>query len=259
MSLPLLGAGIGFPLDRASFVTRVTAILGGAPVAGWLPDAADTTTSTDPWSGRTWTADADLSAQLSALGRGRTRAFASASSRYLTTPDTADCTFGNGTTDSPFSVFALVNVTDTAAGRQLISKAAAANVEYRFSINPSDQLQLLMVTGDQSAQSFKASNAAITMGSFRLLWATYDGSGGGSAANGIVLGQDTAAIAGTATNGAYTAMTNLTAALDIGATTAHTAQFLDGSMALAGICAGVKTTAQMAALSGLCSSYFGAP
>lgn len=252
------GGGVG--LTRASFIARITAIVGSAPVAGFLPLLTDTTTSTDPWAGGTWTADGDMTGQITAQGRGAARAFVSASSRYLTRADSSTFSFGNGTTDSAFSIVTLANITDTAAQRALLSKWAAGNAEWTMVVTAADLLNLTLV--DQSASVFpsRSSDAAITQGSWRVFGASYDGTGGATAANGITLYQDGAVIASTAGNNAsYVAMEDLGAALEIGTILAHTAQFLDGSTGFTILVAGALSTAQHAAIVAACKSYFGAP
>lgn len=262
----MIGVGLGITktrgnaMSRASFASQLTTIMGAAPLAGYLTDMSDVLTSTDPWNGGTWTADASMAGQITAQGRGFTRALVSASSRYVTRPDAANLSFGNGTTDSPFTLFFFGSVADTAAVRALVAKTAASNVEYRLIVNSADLLQMILTDVGQVNVAATNSNAPVTQGSPHLYWATYSGVGGSSAANGITLGVDSATISQAAlTDAGYVAMGNLTAPLDVGAMTNHTASFMDGAASLAGVAVGAASLATMANVTSLCSQYFGAP
>lgn len=239
---------------------RLLPILGDTRLL-WMPRPGDATTAltTETSAGRVVTYDATVAARLSSLGRGYAQTFDGAAN-YGTTPDTADLSFGNGTTDQAFSIVALANVTDTAASRRLVAKNAASNQEWVFGIGGSDLLTLLI--GDQSAgvSAFRLANGAATQGSWRLFGGTYDGTGGATAANGMTLYQDGAVIASVATNDAgYVAMENLAAAVEIGSDTAHTANFMQGSLALVAVCAKALTAADHAAIFAVCRRYFGVP
>lgn len=262
--MPGLGLGItragGGGWARAAFATQLAAIFGSAPVAGYLPDVGDVLTSTDPWNGGTWTADATMVGQITAQGRGWKRALASASSRYLTRPDAANQSFGNGTTDSPFTLFYFGSITDTAAIRTLIAKNNTANLEYRLIVTATDTMQLILTNAAQDVVALRATNAAITQGAPHLFWSTYSGLGGATAATGIVLGMDGGVLASTAfDNAGYVAMTNLAAPFDIGANLAHTVQFGDGDCGLAGAVPGAMSLGTMTTATALCTQYFGSP
>lgn len=255
--------GGGSPrLTRAQFVAKVSAILGATPVAGFLPQTTDATTSTCPWSGKVWTPDADMTGQITALGTsgGAQRAFALASTRSLSTPDTADTTFGNGTVDSAFSGCVLANVTDTAVGRTLIAKDQSLNSEYRFLVNSSDFLNLTLVDSGQAVSCARVSSAPITQGAWALFGFSYAGQSGGgaTAADNITLYQNgTVFASASANNASYVAMTNLAAPVTIG--TDNATRYLDGSEAEAIIGAGLWTLTQHAALTSLCRQFFGVP
>lgn len=249
----------GYEAARRKLVQDIPRILGVTPVAGYLPHRDDRTTSTDPWTGGTWTADGDMAGQIFALGSGFYRAFVSASSRYLTRADTSTFSFGNGTTDQAFCVFALANVTDTANARMLVSKReAAANREYQYLVNATDQLQLSLTDESVPTTTSRISDAAITQGAWGLLSASYDGGGGATAANGIGQFANGASIASTATNsGTYVAMEDLAAALEIGSASAHTANFLDGGLAFLVLAKVNASAAQHAAVATALRLHFG--
>ena len=153
-------------------------------------------------------------------------------SEALTTPDVAYYTRGNGTTDSAFSVGVWANVTDTAAARTFFSKwqGAAAN-EWTFYVDASDLLILDLQDESVDIDTLRTSDAAIAMGAWRLFVATYDGTGGATAANGIILYSNGATIASTATNNAsYVAMEDTAATPAIGMV-ADPASYYQGSLA----------------------------
>ena len=246
---------------HAAFAKRVVDAAGAIPVAGYLAHRDDVAVSIDPWSGRVWTPDATMAGQLAPLGRGATRVF-NGTSRYLTTPDTTDLSFGNGTVDSPMSIVALVNMTDTAATRTIVSKWNGTGTvrEWQLHISTADILVFNVFDESSASSAQRVSNAVIAQGAPHLFAATYDATGGATAMNGAVLYQDGAAIASTANNNAtYVAMENLTAACEVGSLNAHTANFADGSLSMVAMFTGVLTAARVAAITDLCRRFYGVP
>lgn len=242
--------------ERRLFVGNLLALLGDTRML-WLPDAADSATSIDQsLNGRTLTADAAMT--LAASGLGYYRAF-NGTSQYLTTPDTASLSFGNGTADSAFSIVAVANVTNTAAARQIVSKHVASNnAEWQLNVSAADALLLAVFDASAGVLAFRASDAAITQGSWAVFGATYSAAtGGATAANDMTLYQAGVAIASTATNsGSYVAMEDVTAEVAIGAGTNHTANFFPGSMAMVAVCQKNLTASEHWAISQLCRGYF---
>ena len=134
-------------------------------------------------------------------------------SESFTTPDDTYFSRGNGTTDSAFSFGAWLNVTDTAAARYIWAKLqTAANLEWRWFVVSTDVMRLELKDDSAAVSAIRDTDAAIKMGQMVFFAATYDGTGGATAANGIVLYENGASVASTATNNAgYVAMENLTA------------------------------------------------
>lgn len=243
--------------ERRLFVGNLLTLLGDTRML-WLPDGTDTTTSTDQsLNGRTLTADASMSLVSSGLGYYRTF---NGTSQYLTTPDAANLSFGNGTADSPFSVIAVANVTDTAAARGIVGKwgSLGTTQEWLFRVESGDTLSLFIRDGTASAQPSRISNSAITQGSWSVLGATYTAAtGGATAANDITLYQAGAVIASTATNsGSYVAMEDQTAEVAIGATNDHASSFFSGSIGLVAIAAKSLSASEHWAIAQLCRGYF---
>ena len=244
---------------RARFVRDVMG-LGRDVRLLWLPKPGDAaaTKTIETVTGQVVTWDATVAGRLSALGNGVAQSFVSASTQYGSAPDTTSLTFGTGVADTPFSVVALANITNTAAYRTCVGKWVSGQEEWLLAVDPTDLLALLL--GDISAAISiqRGSDAAITMGSWRLFGASYDGTGGATAANGITLYQDGAVIASTATNNAgYVAMENGTSDIEFGAFFAHTQGLLDGSLALLLVVARALTTVEHRALAIMCNRYFG--
>jgi hypothetical protein len=223
--------------------------------AAYLPRAGDTTTTTT--LGRVWTHDGTIAARITTQGNGVLVTF-NGTSNEADTPDTADLSFGDGTTDSPMSMVALCNVTDTAATRSIFCKGSPATPsgEYGFQVVSNDTLQLRLVDQSAGVQCNRLSNAAITMGSLVLLGATYDGRGGATAANGITLYQNAAVLASTANNNAsYEAMenTNTVGALanEVGT------RFFAGDMGFFALWAAELSATQMEAVKLAVEEYYG--
>ena len=239
---------------RRQFLSNLLTITGDTRVL-WMPQATDTTTSLDETRyPHTFTADASMT--LVAQGSGYSRAF-NGSSQYLTTPDVAELTFGNGTVDSAFSIVAVANVTNTAAARTIISKNNTSQGEWYFQVQADDTLLFTLADQSVPAVTFRASNSAITQGSWGMLGGSYDGTGGATAANGIALYQNGISIASTATNSAsYVAMEDKTAPIEIGSITAHTASFFQGSLAMVAVCQKNLSASDHWAIWQLCRGYF---
>lgn len=250
-------------LTRAQFRSRLIQAMGGDVRFLWMPKANDATiiTSEETSIGRIGTPDATVAARLSKLGLGYQQSF-NGTDQYISYPDTADMSFNTaGTTDLPVSFIALANVTDTAAQRTLISKFNnTTGNEWTFDVlGTNDCLRLLLADSSAAAFAIRTADAAVTQGSWHLFAATYDGTGGATAANGIALYQDGVAVASTATNNAsYVAMENLAGAVEIGSLGVHTLNFMSGSLALVAV-ANVGAALKMVAITRLVQRYFGVP
>lgn len=249
------------PLSRTAFTNQVMDALGSANVTFlYAALGTDTTTSTTlDTNARTITWDGSVASRLSAQGAMYLQSFTSASSQDGSTPNTLSLSFGNGVTDTPFSVVALANMTDTVANRTIISKynGGGGGREWIFTVTGSDRLMLLLDDNSVPVDVNAASNAAIAQGAPHLYAATYDGRGGATAASGIVLYQDGAVIASTATNsGTYVAMEHGTEPVYIGSVIGHTAQFFSGSMGFVAICTTVLTATQLRDLVTIANQWY---
>lgn len=180
--------------------------------------------------------------------------------QFTRIPDTDSLSFGNGTADQAFSVVVLANVTDTAANRALACKwnATGSQREWIFYVLSTDLLQFQVRDESVGVSPVRVSDAAITQGSWALFGVTYSGVGGATAADGVALYANGAAIASTATNQAtYVAMENGTGRLEIGSFSDGTSGFMSGSLALVAVCQKALSATEHAALASLCRGYFG--
>jgi len=120
--------------------------------------------------------------------------------------------FGNGTTDSPFSVSAWVKPDNLTIFR-VIGKNGSAGDEWLFTTTSADKLTLFLYQNTTSNRIFQASGA-LTSTDWQHWAATYDGSGAGTGINIYINGTNINDGSGAA--GSYTAMQNTTSSLKIG-------------------------------------------
>lgn len=250
-------AGLSFARRQAEFVSDLTALLGDTRLL-WMPQPSNTTTATTlDLNQRTVTWDATVAGRLTPLGFGYQQSF-NGTSQTGSAPDTANLSFGNGVTDSAFSLIAVGNVTNTAGFRTFAAKisAAATTAEYYMDISDADLLRLVLVDQSAGAFPFRASDAAITMGSPAVFAATYTAAtGGATAANDITLYQNGVSIASTATNVVtYVAMEDTTAPFYIGAQ-GTTQSWYSGTEAMVALCQTALTASQHWAIYQLAKYY----
>lgn len=130
-------------------------------------------------------------------------------SSIITVPDSDKFSFGNGTVDSPFSICAWVNVTDTAAYRMIVGKYNSGTTVGEWYLEITDEEKILFGTKDVSANALcYVLSGAMTVGDNHIV-ATYDGRGGATAGNGMKVYINGADSSATPTNDAnYVAMEN---------------------------------------------------
>ena len=244
---------------RRRFINNALDAAGRSNVrALWTPGPTEGLTVADgAVASRVWTHATTPTGRLSRLGRGYALAF-NGTTDFLTCPDATDLSFGDGATDTPFSVFALANVTDTAAARAFLAK----NGEWAFSINAADKLQLQLVDLSVPAVPSRLQDTATTR---QGTWATYSGTyskatGGATAGNDCTLYENGVLVPSTATNDpAYVAMENGTAVGTLGALNAGASAWVVGSLALILLVAANAPAAVHAQLTQAVRSYFGVP
>jgi hypothetical protein len=147
---------------------------------------------------------------------------------YMSVPDSNDLSFGDSTTDSPFSISAWIKNDSIGATQRIVAKASStSSIEYLFTINGSNQLGLYLYDGSSSIRIDATTDVALLSGVWYHVVATYDGSG---ANTGINLYVDT----NTGTRslnsaGSYVAMHNTSAPVRVGSLS-YASQYFDGKI-----------------------------
>ena len=225
----------------------------------WLPDKSGTTLTDKSRHARvlTWSEDVStFDTEPAELGSGYAITFNGADEEG-DSPDADDLSFGDGAVDQPFSVLTLVNPTAAASTQTILAKyrgVATEDREWRFYYNGSEQPTIEIYDESADAALARRDATALTSGAWVLLAGTYDGSG---ASTGLRLYKDATRVDDTDVNsGTYTAMENGTHVVSIG-DRADNADFFNGKMALAFICAKSLTIDDIWAVKEACNGYFG--
>ena len=159
------------------------------------------------------------SPETNLTGTATTPSFANTKSvRFDGVDDFVDCgdadnlSFGDGSTDSPFSISAWVNMNSTNRFR-IVSKFDS-NLEYLFSTTGSGILCMNLYDNSSTARISRRISSAMSTNTWIHLLATYDGS---SSSSGIKIYMNGSRADDTTSNsGSYTAMENTTAPFEIG-------------------------------------------
>lgn len=124
--------------------------------------------------------------------------------------------FGNALVDNPFSVIVWANL--QASGVALISKFGTTNATREWNlITSGSKLAVTILDSSAGVSCSRLGDATFTINVFSQLGMTYNGLGGGSAANGITLYRNGIVEPSTATNDAlYVAMENTAQPLRLG-------------------------------------------
>ena len=246
----------GDQVDR-QFVHDLLAVLGDCRLL-WLPNLADTTTSTERSRHAdtvTWSESlASFDTRPARLGSGVAVAF-NGTDEEGDVPDAGRYSFGDGAVDQPFSVLALVRPDANDALMTIVGKLdSAAAEEWELSLSASGHPQLVL-TDESASATLAARDAAAAGTGWVLLAATYDGSG---AASGLRLYKDAANRTVTDdSSGTYTAMENTAASVHLGARYTTKERFLDGSLAMVAVTAKALSQDEVWAVKELVDSYFG--
>ena len=162
--------------------------------------------------------------------------FDSSQSDYVDFGDSDDFSFGDGSTDSPFSVSAWIKVGNTGINR-IVNKVDGTNAEWLFSTGTNNRTLVLNLysSGATTSGPNRGVAGSTSFNSYINQWVhvacSYDGTGGNTAYNGMKLyfnGQ-----LETTTNlaaGTYVAMANTAAPLRIGSDINFTNNHFDGSI-----------------------------
>lgn len=151
----------------------------GTPTMLWLPRSAETTTSTDrSRNAATLTYDATFAGQYATLGSGVSASF-DGTTDYATAPDLAAYSFGDGTFDTPFSIVAVVNVTNTATSKTILARrdltTGVTKREFLLYLN-SSELPIFLLYDESAGATIGRTAPAVTAATWLFLAVTYDGS-----------------------------------------------------------------------------------
>ncbi len=255
-----LPALLGSPplISRTQFLSGISTLLGANQRILYTPNGTDTTSSVESSTvGRTVTWDGDITSRVTRLGNAYVQAF-NGTDDYGAAPDAADLSFGNGTVDSAFTVLWFGNAGAVASVQNLLSKTDAGQREWRLGLLSDGTMTFTLWDESALVNCARTSSAATNRGSWCLLAASYDGTGGATAQNGSTLYQNGAVLASSATNNAsYVAMEDRTATVEVGARVSHTQDWLSGSLGLVALTQKALTTAEHAQVWALCRRYFG--
>jgi len=146
--------------------------------------------------------------------------------------DTADLEFGNGSSDSAFSVACWIKFDDV-SGCNVVSKANSAGTlrEYLFGFRGTDILKIeLYNNGGNTVWIGKNTSSTLTAkeGEWCLYGFTYDGSGNESGLKVYINGEEESVTSNS--SGSYTAMTGTSANVEIGNNTGGFSNGIDGDL-----------------------------
>jgi len=248
------------PSARDQFLATLRSIVGDARII-WLPKTGDGVTVAEQ-SPQRQALTFNAAPSIAALGTkdGAAVTFDGAATR-ATIPDSNLNSFGNGTTDSPFSVIALGNFTNNGAQKTIAAKfQSAPGREWDWYLNTTAILTLRL--GDASAAVFPSSglNVAVSLGVPVLVGSTYTAAtGGATAGNDIIHYVNGATGAATASNNAsYVAMENGTSPIEIGSDLNGSASlWMAGTLSLFILVAGALSADQHMRVKNAVNSYFG--
>jgi len=139
----------------------------------------------------------------------------SGNNQYLQVPDSNDFSFGNGTTDSPFSLSAWVNP-DAVEFAGIVAKYVSGIYEWLFYLTDSNELRLQLQSNNGTANSINlTTDVAIPTNTWTHVSATYNANGLPSGIDLYINGLPQSLVT-EGGSGTYQAMTNTTAPLQIG-------------------------------------------
>ncbi len=144
-------------------------------------------------------------------------------SSYINLGDSDAYSFGNGTTDIPFTIAGVIEVVNNINAMIIIGKydntTGLQKREWYVLINNVNKLRLALYDESSTSVEYRDTDAALSVG-FHTFVVTYSGVGGVGAANGIIMYIDGSLVASTRfVSGTYTAMENLTTECWIAAAT----------------------------------------
>ena len=163
------------------------------------------------WDGANWRGYASGGIPFA---KGSTSADFGGTNEYVSIADADSLSFGNGSSDSPFSITAWIKPDTSTGGFRIVSKSDTSNAEYVFSTDGSGNLRVWICDSTFSNAIGQKSTGGLTADTWQHVAMTYSGSG---ASSGIKLYINNSAVSLTDSSaGSYTAMENHSMAVDIG-------------------------------------------
>jgi len=137
------------------------------------------------------------------------------STDFISVADADNLSFGNGTTDSPFSISAWIKIGQTTA-QGIVTKygSTSATREWLFYIT-GGKLRLLL-SSTNGGYNFATGTTNLSINTWYHVACTYDGRGGSTAYNGMTLYINGIAESVTTVNSIYVAMSNTSQNVEIG-------------------------------------------
>ena len=148
------------------------------------------------------------------FGKGSTSADFGGTNEYVSIADADSLSFGNGSSDSAFSITAWIKPDSSTGSFRIVSKSDTSNAEYVFATDGSGNLRVWICDSTFSNAIGQRSTGGLSADTWQHVAMTYSGSG---ASSGIKLYINNSAVSLTDTSsGSYTAMENLSMDVDIG-------------------------------------------
>jgi hypothetical protein len=219
----------------------------------FLPVPADsgTTTTKDKHAHTIYWENDPVLADYSVLGAGYQQLFLAAGGNEGSALDKDMFSFGDGSSDSPFSYVGLINPTTISGNDALLTKRNPTSNEEWSVVLYSGKLELKLFDESASAAFMYRRTAVFTVDEWALAMTTYSGTaiGGMNVFKNAVRDNDSQDVETT-----YIAMENLSAPLHIGKWV-NTSEY-DGSKALEMLIAGELDQEQLEAIVRLCNWYY---
>jgi len=136
---------------------------------------------------------------------------------YIEIADADNLSFGNGTTDSAFSISLWIKLSGTTFIEAPISKYGTDGLREYMIYIVNQKVRLLIIDADTTAVRLVETNNAISVGSWVHITTTYNGVGGNNAQNGMkIYINGILASTNSITSGTYVAMENTSQPVEIG-------------------------------------------
>ncbi len=184
---------------------------------GWGQGAKDNTINWGESQKTSWSGDTNIT------GIGDTPAFTNTLSTtfdgvddFVNVADNNNLSFGDGSTDSPFSISAWIKIGQTSA-QGIVTKygSTTATREYLF-YTTGGKIRLLFIDANNGANNFATGTTSLSINTWYHVACTYDGRGGSTAYNGMTLYINGVSESVATSGGSYTAMSNTSQSVEIG-------------------------------------------